>query len=78
MPRHALWILAAGLVIAVIGHTSAQAPPDPGAAARNHDAGLGICHSFSVGYDLDHGARSSAAQSAIVNPPLTLNTWPVM
>jgi hypothetical protein len=34
MPRHSSWILAAALVIAVAGHASAQAPPDPGAAAN--------------------------------------------
>jgi len=34
MPRHSSWSLAAALVIVVAGHASAQAPPDPGAAAN--------------------------------------------
>ena len=34
MLRHSSWSLAAALVIVVAGHASAQAPPDPGAAAN--------------------------------------------
>lgn len=36
MPRHALWTLAAAVLIASAGHAAAQTgtPPDPGAAAN--------------------------------------------
>ena len=47
------------------------------AAAEINNKRLGILHSFPC-YRPDVARRSSRPQSAIVNPPLTLNTWPVM